>query len=133
MLAYVERLIRPTLIGPLREQWDAVRIAAATFQEEADQMETQADDLEAQATAKLAAGSDTAAKKLGTDAAKLKNKVIWPMQPHSGVFRSEKSPCIRLKRGGETDRTMPALLARRAAHSSDLCKCHPDQETTVNC
>lgn len=70
--SYVERLIRPTIIGPLREQWDAVRIAAATLQEEADQMETQADELEAQATAKLAAGSGTAAKKLGTDAAKLR-------------------------------------------------------------
>lgn len=70
--SYVERLIRPTIIGPLREQWDAVRIAAATLQEEADQMEAQADELEAQATAKLAAGSGTAAKKLGTDAAKLR-------------------------------------------------------------
>ena len=34
-------------------------------------METQADELEAQAKLKLAAGSGTAAKKLGTDAAKL--------------------------------------------------------------
>lgn len=70
--SYVERLIRPTIIGPLREQWDAVRIAAATLQEEADQMETQADELEAQAKLKLAAGTNTAAKKLGTDAAKLR-------------------------------------------------------------
>jgi len=70
--SYVERLIRPTIIGPLREQWDAVRIAAATLQEEADQMETQADELEAQAKLKLAAGTNTAAKKLLTEAAKLR-------------------------------------------------------------
>ncbi len=70
--SYVERLIRPTIIGPLREEWDAVRIAAATLQEEADQMEAQADELEAQAKVKLAAGTGTAAKQLGTEAAKLR-------------------------------------------------------------
>jgi hypothetical protein len=51
--SYVERLIRPTIIGPLREEWDAVRIAAATLHEEADQAEIQADQLEADAKAKL--------------------------------------------------------------------------------
>ena len=70
--SYVERLIRPTIIGPLREQWEGVRIAAATLQEEADQMEAQADELDIQAKEKLAAGAGTAAKKLGTEAAKLR-------------------------------------------------------------
>ncbi|MCB1275878.1 DNA methyltransferase [Prosthecobacter sp.] len=70
--SYVERLIRPTIIGPLREEWDAVRIAAATLQEEADQWEAQADALDIQAKAKLAAGANDAAKQLGTEAAKLR-------------------------------------------------------------
>ena len=70
--SYVERLIRPTIIEPLREEWDAVRIAAATLHEEADQAETQADQLEAAAKAKLAAGDSAGAKQLGADAARLR-------------------------------------------------------------
>ena len=31
--SYVERLVRPTIIEPLRQQWDAVRAAAAQFDE----------------------------------------------------------------------------------------------------
>jgi hypothetical protein len=63
--SYVERQIRPTIIGPLREEWDAVRVAAATLHEEADQ-------LEADAKAKMLAGDSAAAKQLGADAARLR-------------------------------------------------------------
>ena len=72
--AYVERLILRTIIGPLRDAWDAVRIAAATLHEEADRAETQADQLEADAKAKLAAGASTEAKQLGADAASLRKQ-----------------------------------------------------------
>jgi len=70
--SYVERLIRPTIIGPLREEWDAVRVAAATLHDEADQAETQADQLEADAKAKMLAGASAEAKQLGADAARLR-------------------------------------------------------------
>jgi hypothetical protein len=70
--SYVERLIRPTIIGPLRDEWDAVRIAAATLHDEADQAETQADHLEADAKAKMLAGASAEAKQLGADAARLR-------------------------------------------------------------
>ena len=52
--SYVERLIRPTIIGPLRDEWDAVRVAAATLHEEADQIEIQADQLQVEGAAQLA-------------------------------------------------------------------------------
>ncbi|MEI7908852.1 MAG: DNA methyltransferase, partial [Verrucomicrobiota bacterium] len=70
--AYVERLIRPTIIGPLRDEWDAVRVAAATLHEEADKAETQADQLEADAKVKMAAGASDDAKQLGAEAARLR-------------------------------------------------------------
>ena len=70
--AYVERLIRPTIIGPVRDEWDAVRIASATLHEEADKAETQAEQLEADAKAKLAAGASAEAKQLGAEAARLR-------------------------------------------------------------
>lgn len=70
--AYVERLIRPTIIGPLRDEWDAVRVAAATLHEEADQLDAQADQLEADAKTKLSTGSAADAKKLGAESARLR-------------------------------------------------------------
>jgi hypothetical protein len=70
--AYVERLIRPTIIGPLREEWDSVRIAAATLHEEATQAENEADRIEADAKAKLAAGAADEAKQRGAEAASLR-------------------------------------------------------------
>ncbi len=66
--SYVERLIRPTIIGPLREQWDAVRIAAATLQEEADQLEIEAAELDEKIKS---LGLTAAAKTAGAVAAKL--------------------------------------------------------------
>ena len=71
---YVERLIRTTIIGPLRDAWDAVRVAAATLHEEADRAEAQADQMAADANAKLAAGASTEAKQLGGDAASLRKQ-----------------------------------------------------------
>ena len=70
--SYVERSIRPTIIGPLRDEWDAVRIAAATLHEEADQAEIQADQLEADAKEKMLTGASAEAKQLGADAARLR-------------------------------------------------------------
>jgi len=70
--SYVERLIRPTIIGPLRDEWDAVRVAAATLHEQADQSEIRADQLEADAKAKMLAGASVEAKQLGADAARLR-------------------------------------------------------------
>jgi hypothetical protein len=72
--SYVERLIRPTIIGPLREEWEAVRVAAATLHEEADQAQDKADDIEADAKVKLAAGASEEAKKLGAEAARLRKE-----------------------------------------------------------
>ncbi len=70
--SYVERLIRPTIIGPLREEWDAVRVAAATLHEEADQAEIQADLFEGDAKAKMLAGASAEAKQLGAEASRLR-------------------------------------------------------------
>ncbi|MDP3851042.1 MAG: hypothetical protein Q8Q59_11100 [Luteolibacter sp.] len=70
--SYVERLIRPTIIGPLREEWDSIRIAAATLHDEADQADIQADQLAADAKAKMNAGASAEAKQLGADAARLR-------------------------------------------------------------
>jgi hypothetical protein len=70
--SYVERLIRPTIIGPLREEWDAVRVAAATLHEEADQAEIQADIIEADAKSKMLAGASAEAKQLGAEASRLR-------------------------------------------------------------
>jgi hypothetical protein len=72
--AYVERLIRPTIIGPLRDEWDAVRVAAVTLHDEAHQAEEQADQLQADATAKLAAGASAEAKQLGAEAVRLRKE-----------------------------------------------------------
>lgn len=44
--SYVERLIRPTIIEPLREEWEAVRIAAAKLHTDAESLEARADSLQ---------------------------------------------------------------------------------------
>jgi hypothetical protein len=72
--SYVERLIRPTIIDPLREQWTAVRIAAANLHEEAEKADSQADQLDAEAKAKLAAGASAGAKQLGAEAVRLRKE-----------------------------------------------------------
>jgi len=68
--AYVERLVRPTIIDPLREEWDAVRIAAASLHREADTLDEESDRDDAKAKALLAEGKNDAAKKTGAAAAK---------------------------------------------------------------
>jgi len=65
--SYVERLIRPTILDPLREQWEATRIAAAKLHAEAETLETQADDLDAE-TKSL--GTTAAAKTAHSQATK---------------------------------------------------------------
>ena len=72
--SYVERLIRPTIIGPLRDEWDAVRVAAATLHEEADQIELLADQQQTQGAAHLAAGASATAKETGAEATRLRRE-----------------------------------------------------------
>ncbi|MEI6655708.1 MAG: DNA methyltransferase [Verrucomicrobiota bacterium] len=72
--AYVERLIRPTIIGPLRDEWDAVRVAAVTLHDEAHLAENLADQLQAGATAKLTASAPAEAKQLGAEAVRLRKE-----------------------------------------------------------
>lgn len=72
--SYVERLIRPAIIAPLRAEWDAVRIAAATLHDEAAQADAEAAELEADATVKMHAGDSDAAKQLGAEAARLRRE-----------------------------------------------------------
>jgi len=72
--AYVERLIRPTIIGPLRDEWDAVRVAAATLHGEADLADNQADQVAADAVTNLAAGASAEAKQLGAEAVRLRKE-----------------------------------------------------------
>ncbi len=67
--SYVERLIRPTIIEPLRDEWDAVRIAAATLHREADAAEDQAAAKDGQIKS---LGLTAAAKEAGAAAAKLR-------------------------------------------------------------
>jgi hypothetical protein len=67
--SYVERLIRPTIIDPLREEWDAIRIAAANLHREADA----ADDSAAAKDEEIKSlGANAAAKEIGAAAAKLR-------------------------------------------------------------
>jgi hypothetical protein len=70
--SYVERLIRPVIIDPLREEWDATRIAAANLHREAETAEDLADAKEDQAKQLLTSGNSAAAKETGAAAAKLR-------------------------------------------------------------
>jgi hypothetical protein len=71
--SYVERLSRPTIIDPLREEWEAVRIAAANLHREAEAAEDAADEKEDAAKQLLSNGNSAAAKETGAAAAKLRN------------------------------------------------------------
>jgi hypothetical protein len=70
--SYVERLIRPTIIDPLREQWESTRLAAATLHNEAEILLDSADVTEDSAKQSLASGNATAAKEQGAAAQKLR-------------------------------------------------------------
>ena len=67
--SYVERLIRPTIIEPLREEWEAVRIAAASLHLAAEAAEDSAADMDEEIKT---LGTTAAAKKIGAAAAKLR-------------------------------------------------------------
>jgi hypothetical protein len=69
--SYVDRLVRPTIIDPLRQEWDSVRIAAATLHREADAAEIQADEKSAAAQSLLSSGKSAAAKEAGAAATSL--------------------------------------------------------------
>ncbi len=74
--AYVERLVRPVVVDPLRQEWDAVRIAAASLHREADTIEADADAGEEKAKALLAGGKGEAAKRTGAAAAKRRSEAV---------------------------------------------------------
>jgi hypothetical protein len=63
--AYVERLVRPVIIDPLRREWENIRTAAATLHQEAEALLDQAADHDQSAKDKLASGQTAAAKDTG--------------------------------------------------------------------
>ena len=67
--SYVERLIRPTIIEPLRDEWDATKIAAANLHREADAAEDRAAEMDGEIKA---LGTTAAAKEIGAATAKLR-------------------------------------------------------------
>lgn len=72
--SYVERLIRPTIIEPLREEWESTRLAAATLHNEAEAALDAADAKEDEAKQLLSNGDSVAAKETGAAAQKLRNE-----------------------------------------------------------
>lgn len=72
--SYVERLIRPTIIEPLRDEWESVRIAAAKLHADAEILEVQADlrqqEMNALGTTKEAQAIGVERNKLLADAKK---------------------------------------------------------------
>ena len=65
--SYVERLVEPTLLQPLREQWDAAKTAAALHHAEAIEAENEADEHRAASSAAIATGkkqADALSKKI---------------------------------------------------------------------
>jgi hypothetical protein len=70
--SYVERLIRPTIIEPLREEWESTRLSAAKLHNEAEAAEDRADAMEDEAKQFLTAGNSADAKKTGAAAQKLR-------------------------------------------------------------
>jgi hypothetical protein len=70
--SYVERLIRPTIIEPLREEWESTRLAAATLHNEAEAALDSADAKEDEAKQLLSNGNSAAAKETGATAQKLR-------------------------------------------------------------
>jgi hypothetical protein len=70
--SYVERLIRPTIIDPLREEWESTRLAAANLHREAEAALDAAETREDEAKKLLAAGDSEAAKSSGAAAQKLR-------------------------------------------------------------
>jgi hypothetical protein len=71
--AYVERLVLPTLVEPLRDEWEAVQTAATLLMAQAEEKEAQAAKEKEHAAVKGAKVADhsRAMKKLQTDARKL--------------------------------------------------------------
>ena len=63
--AYVERLVRPVIIDPLRREWEDIRAAAATLHQQAEALLDQAADHDQSAKDKLASGQTAAAKDTG--------------------------------------------------------------------
>ncbi len=70
--SYVERLIRPTIIDPLREEWESTRLAAANLHREAEAALDAAETREDEAKKLLAASDSEAAKSSGAAAQKLR-------------------------------------------------------------
>ena len=69
--SYVERLIRPTIIEPLRDEWDATKIAAANLHREADAAEDRAAEMDEEIKT---LGITAAAKEIAVAAQKLRTE-----------------------------------------------------------
>ena len=69
--SYVERLIRPTIIEPLRDEWDATKIAAANLHREADAAEDRAAEMDEEIKT---LGITAAAKEIAAAAQKLRTE-----------------------------------------------------------
>jgi len=70
--SYVERLIRPTIIEPLHEEWESTRLSAASLHREAEVALEAADAKEDEGKQLLQSGNASAAKETGAAAQKLR-------------------------------------------------------------
>ncbi len=79
--SYVDRLVTPTLLDPLREQWDAAKTAAALHHAEAIVAENEADELRSQALPESKAKAATLSKKLNTAEKKERAERLAAVKP----------------------------------------------------
>lgn len=83
--SYVDRLVTPTLLDPLREQWDAAKTAAALHHAESITAEAEADELRAASSTAVSSGNkkkaDTLAKKIEKSEKKARAERLAAVQP----------------------------------------------------
>lgn len=82
--SYVERLVEPTLLQPLREQWDAAKTAAALHHAEAIEAENEATEHRAASSAAIATGkkqADALSKKIATADKKARAERLAAIKP----------------------------------------------------
>ncbi len=72
--AYVERLVFPTIIDPLRAEWETVKTAAAKLTADADAAEAETAELDTESAAIVKTGDAKAARTHGAKVAKLKKE-----------------------------------------------------------
>ena len=83
--SYVDRLVTPTLLDPLREKWDAAKTAAALHHAEAIVAESEADELRAASSEAVSSGNkkkaDALAKKIDKAEKKARAEGLAAVQP----------------------------------------------------